>query len=73
MSVDLRGFPEKIWAIVLPSGERHIIDKPFDDIQEWAKGMNVTIAEYTIRDIIYRPPTQKKGPAHGAHSSQRGR
>jgi len=52
-----RGLPDRVWVVVLPTGERHIIDKPFlDGITKWAEGMDVTIAEYVFIEIVHRPP-----------------
>lgn len=53
---DLRGFQPKIWVVVRPTGERHTIDKPFDDVREWAKGLDVTIAEYHLARVVHTPP-----------------
>lgn len=55
MTVDVRGLPSKICLVIRPSGERHFIDKT-EDIMEWAKGVDVTIAEYRLTGIVHTPP-----------------
>lgn len=60
MSTDVRGLPAKIWLVMRPTGERHFIDKPFPDgITEWAKGTDVTIAEYRLGGIVHTPPPKE--------------
>jgi hypothetical protein len=53
--MDLRGLPEKVCLVIRPTGERHYIDK-IDDIAEWAKGLDVTIAEYRLSGVVHTPP-----------------
>lgn len=55
---DLRGLPQKIWLVTRPTGERHFIDK-LDDIEGWAKGLDVTIAEYRLNGIVHTPPPKR--------------
>ncbi len=55
MSTDVRGLPTKIWLVIRPTGARHFIDK-FDDITEWAKGLDVTVAEYGLTGVVHTPP-----------------
>ena len=61
MSEDLRGLPERVCLIIRPTGERHYIDK-IDDITEWAKGLDVTIAEYRLAGIVHRPAPKPRKP-----------
>ena len=58
MSADVRGLPPKIWLVIRPTGARHFIDK-CDDIEEWAKGLDVTVAEYEITGVVHAPPPKK--------------
>lgn len=60
MSADLRGLPRKVCLVIRPTGEHHYIDK-IDDIAEWAKGLDVTIAEYRLAGIVHTPPPKKPG------------
>lgn len=61
VSADLRGLPRQIWLVIRPTGERHFIDK-LDDIQAWAKGLDVTIAEYRLAGIVHTPSPKPKNP-----------
>jgi hypothetical protein len=55
-----RGVPERILLVVLPTGEKHFLEKPMlDGIEEWAKGMDVTIAEYRFAEVVHTPPPTK--------------
>ncbi len=64
MSADVRGLPPKIWLVIRPTGGRHFIDK-FDDIEEWAKGLDVTVAEYGLTGVVHtpsqKPPKKSEG------------
>ena len=55
MSTDVRWLPPKIWLVIRPTGGRHFIDK-FDDITAWAKGLDVTVAEYALTEVVHTPP-----------------
>ena len=63
MSADVRGLPPKLWLVIRPSGEKHFIDKPFlDGVDEWAEGLDVTIAEYRLAEVTHTPP--QKAPTN---------
>lgn len=53
-----RGFPERVWVVIRPSGERDILDR-IENIEEWAEGMDVTIAEYRFAEVVHTPPPTK--------------
>ena len=59
--VPTEGLPPKIWIVVRPGGEPHFITKPPDEgMAEWAKGLYVTIAEYTFVAITHtHAPVEK--------------
>ncbi len=64
MSTDVRGLPPKVWLVIRPSGERHFIDK-LDDITEWAKGLDVTVAEYQLTEVVHTPPPKPLNKSEG--------
>lgn len=52
-----RGIPEQIWLVIRPNGERLFVDKPFmDGMENWAKEVDVTIAQYDFGAIVHTPP-----------------
>lgn len=57
------GAPPKLWLVVLPTGERHFIDKPMiDGIEAWAKGSNVTVLEYRFAAVVHVPSKSSAVP-----------
>jgi hypothetical protein len=56
-----RGLPDRIWVVIRANGERHLVTKEFmEGMAEWAKGTDVTIAEYGFVAITHTPPLKKK-------------
>lgn len=56
-----RGAPDRLWLVVLPSGERHHIDRePEGGIQAWAQGVNATILEYRFSAVVHRQAAKPK-------------
>jgi len=52
----------KLWIVIMPSGEQHILDKePIGGIEEWAKGLSVTILEFRFTRFVKRAAGE--GPA----------
>ncbi len=55
---------EKIWVVVQATGEFHFLTKaPLEGFDEWAKGQNITVLEYTFTRYVYKkhpaPPKPK--------------
>lgn len=63
MNTPPTGAPPKLWLVVLPTGERHFIDKPMiDGIESWAKGSNVTVLEYRFASVVHVPSKSSAMP-----------
>lgn len=55
----MSGLPSKVYLIVRSTGERHFLDR-LDDIESWAEGLDVTVAEYELKRIVHTPPPTEK-------------
>lgn len=50
---------QKLWIIYRPGGEHYILTKePLGGIAAWAKGQDVSVAEYTLSRVVYQPPVK---------------
>lgn len=57
-----RGLPERMWLVIWPNGERHVLQKePMEGIVQWSKGVPATIVEYRFVAVTHTPP-KKKAP-----------
>lgn len=47
----------KMWVVIRAGGDRHPIDRePDEGIDEWARGQDVTVLEYTLTRVIRGRP-----------------
>lgn len=56
------GLPDRLWLVIRSTGECDFLRKePLEGMAEWAKGLEVTIAEYRFRAVVHTPPLKKAG------------
>ena len=54
------GIPNTVFVVTTLSGERYpLYQEPLEGMGNWAKGLNVTVVEYTFKAMIHRPPKPK--------------
>lgn len=53
------GIPPKLLLVILPTGERHFVDREMiGGVAKWASGSNVTVVEYLFSAVVYVPSKQ---------------
>jgi hypothetical protein len=53
--------PPRVWLVLLPSGERHLLVKePLEGIEVWARGQKITVLRYDLAAVVHTPPPEKR-------------
>lgn len=51
---------ERVWVVIGPGGERFVLyTEPSEGIDEWAKGLNVTLMEYHLACVKKKKVVKK--------------